>query len=613
MSIAKKNVQIRIFAIMTCFRKIYSFPGTFTRLPRRFFLWFASMTVTQVTFDLLWSDSASDYSAFTFLVWPFATLAIGWIAALPAAFTKKRWIMTVWALAYILFLYANLLFFREFRSAIPVGNYILVFQAASEASSVVQLMRPVDIVLLFPLIAAVFVNNCLRPDTIPTFRDRRRRALCAVLISAALLLAGSMTFLKSGGFKAYMDSEYDNFYSGFVPVLPAVYSPLASVAYDLMSGSSLSDADRMSVKNWIDIHSSTVSAGNVGKRDMPRNVVMINCESLESWPINRYVEGQPITPFLNRMVADSAVLYLPKVVSQVGFGRSSDSYLMYMTGLMPLRRGDVYSNRYCRGNTFYPSIPKAIASKGAESLIITNDTRKLWNLDQSATVFGFDSILDIDDIITDGSRSDDGEFFRRVISKIDDGEIWKPDKKNFTFLLTRTGHSPFTARPVDLLDLRQRYTAPIDDYMQTTAFVDSVLGEFVDAILRRDPDAMVVITGDHEALDAFRPAILSDSVFPFVGERGTVPLIVINGGVSGVIEYPVGQIDIYPTLLDLLGIDDYNWRGLGFSVFDPAHPHAAVLPDNTFVADTLEVDVAARLREANRVGELIIRHNLLDQ
>lgn len=42
-----------------------------------------------------------------------------------------------------------------------------------------------------------------------------------------------------------------------------------------------------------------------------KTLVVIFCESLESWVINRKVEGKEITPNLNAAIADSHTLYAP--------------------------------------------------------------------------------------------------------------------------------------------------------------------------------------------------------------------------------------------------------------------------------------------------------------
>lgn len=42
--------------------------------------------------------------------------------------------------------------------------------------------------------------------------------------------------------------------------------------------------------------------------------------------------------------------------------------------------------------------------------------------------------------------------------------------------------------------------------------------------------------------------------------------IVANAGVKYTHEAVMGQIDIYPTLLDVMGCNEYAWKGLGYSI-----------------------------------------------
>lgn len=47
-----------------------------------------------------------------------------------------------------------------------------------------------------------------------------------------------------------------------------------------------------------------------------------------------------------------------------------------------------------------------------------------------------------------------------------------------------------------------------------------------------------------------------------------VPFIVINSKLTSKhVEKVIGQMDIYPSLLNLMGCNDYIWKGLGESVF----------------------------------------------
>ena len=60
----------------------------------------------------------------------------------------------------------------------------------------------------------------------------------------------------------------------------------------------------------------------------------------------------------------------------------------------------------------------------------------------------------------------------------------------------------------------------------------------------------------------------------------------------------MGQVDIYPTLLELLGLERYYWKGLGQSILDPDKRAYAVSPLGQFVGNTREVPAAELKRSA---------------
>lgn len=83
-------------------------------------------------------------------------------------------------------------------------------------------------------------------------------------------------------------------------------------------------------------------AGRIGIRN---NCIVILAESLESWVLEREVERQEITPYLNKLLQDSTTLYAPHVLTQVKGGRSIDAQLLLCAGMLPINSG-TYSSQY---------------------------------------------------------------------------------------------------------------------------------------------------------------------------------------------------------------------------------------------------------------------------
>ena len=125
-------------------------------------------------------------------------------------------------------------------------------------------------------------------------------------------------------------------------------------------------------------------------------------------------------------------------------------------------------------------------------------------------------------------------------------------------------------------------------------------------------DMMIVIIGDHEGLAADRkPICASSAAKNIVSDKQLTPFIVINAPVGGIYKPVLGQVDQYPTILNLLHLDSYQWKGMGQSILDPAKQPAAVGSDNMNVEKTGNVadKEIKRLTEAHRISDLLIRYD----
>jgi arylsulfatase A-like enzyme len=103
---------------------------------------------------------------------------------------------------------------------------------------------------------------------------------------------------------------------------------------------------------------------------------------------------------------------------------------------------------------------------------------------------------------------------------------------------------------------------PFGNYIHGLHYFDQALGEFLAALKRAGELArtMVVVTGDHSAGFPWTPELAH--AFGFGNNllnwtlADRVPLVIkVPGSSAQRIEVPVGQVDLAPTVLNLLGID----------------------------------------------------------
>lgn len=322
---------------------------------------------------------------------------------------------------------------------------------------------------------------------------------------------------------------------------------------------------------------------------------------------------------MNKLLKDSTVLYAPYVQSQVKGGRSIDGQLLLNTGLLPVASG-AFSARF--PHNYYPGLVTAFKEKhpDTKAYSVTVDRQIVWNQCVVASAFGYDGLIDRNSFVIEekvGPRKQLGDisFFRQVGQKIENGELWDDSRPDFLQLVTYSGHFPFVL-PEEMKRISFSHQAPamMNDYMTMANYTDYAIGEFIENIKRQDryKNTMIVITGDHEGLADHRDYIIhSEAGRRIVSPYRFVPFIVLNSPVSLRYDKVMGQVDIYPTLLDLLGLDEYPWRGIGSSILHKEKPGYTIDAGMQVIGKVPEGDKKGveHLQKAWEISDYMIRYD----
>ncbi len=533
------------------------------------------------------------------------SLLWAWILAWPGLAKGAPRLQAVINTLLALLLLSNLMYYRTYFKAIPVGSYLLVGNLGDFTSSVYDSVRWADLGLL--VIVAWSWIVAFRHKV--THLSKRTYILTGMILLA--LSVGWILIL--GGWKnAWKNMEKANVYACRVPV----FTVPGWLIHDAMTGREPLTAENLTtLKEWWAEHPRPqgLPAGIQPRKSM----VIVFCESLESWPVGLKVEGKEVMPFLNRMVADTVHnFYAPKVVSQVGDGRSIDAQLLLNAGLRP-RLSGVFA--YDNADNDYLTLNRAI---GGKSYLLSVDKPSTWNQQGVARAFGIDTMLVRDAWRNDepvGSRKKTGDrsFMRQTTEKMHRGEIFPIGEEAYIQLVTYSGHQPWELpQNLDELALKGDYMPEIKRYLSTANYTDRALQILVEYIMSRpdSKDIMIVITGDHEGLAQYRAE--ASKRHSWVASAPLVPFIVINSPVGGKFTGYAGQTDIYPTLLDMLGKNSYPWTGVGISMLSDAHPRAATGSDGQLYAprDCSNFAILQQnLNYARKASDLILNHNLLQQ
>lgn len=566
--------------------------------------------LTFVAFDVIWcmDTTFASFSFFeTYATKIIATLALAGVYAL----TRCRWAQIVVMALLDVLLVANLMYFRTYYSAIPASSYLEAGNLADFKASVTDSLRWTDIVLsLITIATAVMAFR---------YKTTKRQPLTAVLKWWAAPLAGFALLLTGvnlckGGFHKSLRSVRQSAYlcSADAPI----FSVFGCIWYDITDAAEpITPEKQVEIERWLASQPKHQPADSVTEKRS--NLLIVFAESLESWVLEKKVDGKEITPCLNRLLKEKSTLYAPNVLTQVKGGRSIDAQLMICSGLLPLMSG-TYSSLYY-DNTFY-TLQKAMRGlKHSRSYLLTIDKVSTWNQGAVARSFGTDTIISYHDFkMTEAfgthKRIGDASFFQQCREKIERGEVWKPGESVYMQFVTYSGHAPFK-----LPDHLRTITFPASipekaaDYMTTAHYTDKAIGDFV-AYLKTLPqykETIVVIVGDHEGLASYRQELVGNPACRgLVSDKQLTPFIVLNSPVGMRYDKFMGQIDIYPTLLNLMQLDAYRWHGLGQSILDPRKQGVAVGSVMNVEGTGSDKEVE-RLKEAHTVSDYILRYDWL--
>lgn len=572
------------------------------------------MLATFLAFVIIWCAQTtframSDWMLYAVNI--FAALVL----SIPAIMLRRVWVQTVMMFLLDALLISNLMYCRTYFTAIPLDSYMLAGNLSDFTASVYDSLRWADIAL--PLIAlATTAWAYLSPARRPWWHRLPYIYVCVGVGAAAAIGMAC----KGGFYNEYDRLSQSCYYSTCgVPIYTVgghlVYNAISEGATDTPEVRAEIAAWNADKDKW---RPYTPLPDSVARR---RNLVIILLESFESWLVDTRIEGREITPYINSLVREPGTLYAPNMLTQVASGRSIDCQLLLGSGLLPMQNA-VYSMKY--PDRDYPSLMKALkADRDARCAILTCDKPITWNQEVIARSMGYDTLLHrsswkIDEVIGNPAKLSDGSFMRQAVDKLKRGELVPDNGEAFLMtFVTYSGHNPFKL-PDNLRDPQfslpaGKYPERMADYVTMAHYTDAQLRTLIDYLRsRRDYDeTVVVITGDHEGLAADRDEILkSASARGIVSPRQMTPFIVLNSPVAGRRDAVMGQIDMYPTLLSILGLDSYAWKGQGQNILMPRAVEAAISSmTGETVGDTVGTVPAAmrNLRRARRVSDLTIK------
>jgi phosphoglycerol transferase MdoB-like AlkP superfamily enzyme len=355
-----------------------------------------------------------------------------------------------------------------------------------------------------------------------------------------------------------------------------------------------------------------------------KNVIFIHAESIQNFLIDLKINGEEVTPNLNRISKQG--IYFSKFYPQISVGTSSDTEFTLLTGLMPSSSGTVFVSYADRK---YIGMPKYFDDLGYYTFSMHANNADYWNRKVMHKNLGYQdfyakSYYDENEENIRGLGLTDKSFFEQIMPIL--GDIKANKSPFFGTIITLSNHSPFFDQKGDYSDFNitmpyevtnefgetETKTADyltgteIGSYIRSAHYADEALGELYARLEENGilENTVVILYGDHDAklskkdmnlLYNYDPNTngiksIDDPTYVDLENYGyellkNTPLIMWTNEKSFKLNVKdvMGMYDILPTISNMFGFKTENYE-LGYDIFSDSEK-VVIFPNGNFLTN----------------------------
>lgn len=513
------------------------------------------------------------------LIVTFGTLVL--LFTISLLFHRRSRLLVLWITQLLasFIVYADLVYYRYFGDFITTPVLSQAGQATDISASITELMYFSDLKYFVDLLVIAAILVILYVKRIAPRIQLIERSVIFVL--AAVIGVVSITIP--------MNTYTEKFGEGFLVNMwsnESVYNATGHLGFHAfettkylkehwLDKESITEAEKEAVFDVVSSQQANMNSDWFGQAK-GKNVLIVQLESFQNFVINKEINGQEITPNLNKLIDET--LYFSNFYHQTGQGRTSDAEFLTQTSLYTLTGGSVYV-RYPSND--YDSLPKLLKEQNYQTNAYHSYEKTFWNRAGMYRNYGFDDFIGKDDLFERINPTElyssfqtvgDEDMFMESVNDMDE------DQPFYHFIVALTSHHPFTPIPesATTLDVAPYETDIFGDYLESIHYVDRSVGTLVEGLKSKGlwEDTIVVFYGDHdngvEWEQGYADAIGGDlETLSSYQTLKNVPfyLHIPGNDMVGEQTESVGMINVTPTILELLGIDG-DYMHLGSSLLD---------------------------------------------
>ena len=503
---------------------------------------------------------------------------------------KSYWIMVIIDFLLSLWLFSNILYYREFSDFLST-SIIKTSGSTSDnlGKSIAGITKGTDFLVFLDVVIIVLLIafKVFKIDV------RRLKLKVSLLIEglAVVLIGTNLTMAqkdRSGLLTRTFVNNYIVKYLGLNAF--AVYDGVKTAQNNAIMAKA-NHSDLKTVQSYIKKNYIAPNPEYYGVAKN-KNVLVIHLESFQQFLIDYKWHGKEVTPNLNKLYHANDTISFDNFFNQVGQGKTSDAEMMLENSIFGLQSGSAMSS-YGTSNTF-ESAPAILGQKaGYTSAVMHGGAGSFWNRDNAYKSFGYDYFMPLSYYQNKkgyylGYGIKDKLFFDQSIKYME--HLPQPF---YLKMITVTNHYPYDLdKKNQSIDKTDTGDKTVDGYVQTAHYLDQAIGELMSYLKKSglEKNTLIMLYGDHYGISgnhhkASAQLLDKDSFNNFDNlQFQRVPLMFHMPGLKGGINHTYGgEIDVRPTLFNLLGINDQNMIQFGHSLLAKNAPQIVAQRNGDFI------------------------------
>ena len=368
---------------------------------------------------------------------------------------------------------ADILHMRIFGNVMPIGSHGSILQLWDVRESVASLFESRDKLILLYVATSLILFTIWDVKEIVGWLPAR---ILAYLIPAAglslflgMVKADVGEFLESKWAREVLNREDQVWNAGFLEAHVREISLNTKHWLDQRKPSS--DELQQVERHYRDEHQDhyTENLASFGQFK-GKNVLVLQIEAFEEWLIGATINGQEITPTLNRLRQNG--IFYTNIFNLVASSSTADCEYLFLNSNHPLPDGAV---AFRREDNHFVTIATTLRDAGYSTLSMHGYRRGMWNRAVLHPRYGFTHSYfgeELGVVPQIGWGLDDNVFFDKVALQAKEEKApW------FLYAITLSSHHPYNSIPANRrrMKLGALESSMLGNYIHSAAFVDDAL------------------------------------------------------------------------------------------------------------------------------------------